>query len=208
MLDEGGFIHSKKNEALNTFIASNTDSSDLTFAQTGMAFLIDRNNSTLSTQLIKGLSIAFVLVSLIMAFSFRTPRMVIIALIPNVIPLLLLAGIMVLFGIDLKVSTSIVFTIAFGIAVDDSIHLLGKLRLELAKGRSIPMAMRRSFRSAGKAITVTSLMLISGFIGLIFSDFGSIYYMGLLVSITLFLAIITDMLLLPVLVLWLLPNRK
>ena len=208
MVDEGGFIHKQKNAALNEFIRSNTNMDDLTFAQTGMAFLIDRNNATLSTQLIKGLSIAFVLVSLIMAFSFRTWKMVLIALIPNVIPLLFLAGLMALLNIDLKVSTSIVFTIAFGIAVDDSIHLLGKLRLELAKGRSIPMAMRRSYKSAGKAVIVTSLMLISGFVGLAFSDFGSIYYMGLLVSITLFLAIITDLLLLPVLVLWLLPNKK
>jgi predicted RND superfamily exporter protein len=143
-----------------------------------------------------------------MAFSFRKWRMVLIALIPNVVPLLFLAAVMYMLGIDLKVSTSIVFTIAFGIAVDDSIHILGKLKLELAKGRSIPMALRRSYRSAGKAVIITSIMLVSGFISLVFSDFGSIHYMGLLVSLTLFLAIIADLFLLPVLVLWLLPERK
>lgn len=208
MKDEGGFIHTGKNASLDAFVESNTDDKLIQFNQTGMAYLIDRNNANLSKQLVTGLTIAFLLVSLIMAISFKRWKMVLVALIPNVIPLLFLAAIMYLLQIDLKVSTSIVFTIAFGIAVDDSIHILGKLRLELLKGKSLPLAMRRSFRSAGKAVIITSLMLVSGFISLVFSDFGSIHYMGLLVSMTLLLAIIADLLLLPVLVLWLLPKRK
>lgn len=105
-------------------------------------------------------------------------------------------------GIDLKVSTAIIFTIAFGIAVDDTIHLLSKLKIELGKGKSLPYAMKRSFLSTGKAVLVTTIMLCSGFVALIFSDFGSVFNMGLLVSVTLLLAVITDLLLLPLLVLY------
>ncbi len=117
------------------------------------------------------------------------------------IPLLVVGGFMGLVGIDIKVSTAIIFTIAFGIAVDDTIHMLGKLRIELMKGKSLPLAVKRSFLSAGKALMITSIMLLSGFASLVFSSFASVFYMGLLVSLTLFLALVADLVLLPILVL-------
>jgi hypothetical protein len=205
MVDEGGHAHRGKNAVLDAFIAGHTGA--VRFKQTGMAYLIDRNNEKLSAQLIGGLAIAFALIAGIMALVFRDARMTIVALIPNVVPLLLVGGIMGALGIDIKVSTSIIFTIAFGIAVDDTIHLLGKLRIELKKGRSLPWAMRRSFLSTGKAVIVTTIMLLSGFVSLIASGFASVHYMGLLVSLTLLLALVCDLLLLPVLVLGLLRRR-
>mgnify|MGYP001187258760 CR=1 FL=1 len=208
MVDEGGHVHAGKNRLLDSTIATITNDDLVDFHQTGMGFLIDRNNQRLSAQMIGGLSVAFLLISLIMAAVFRNWRMTIIALLPNVIPLVLIGGFMGFYGIDIKVSTAIIFTIAFGIAVDDTIHLLGKLRIELDKGRSLPYAMKRSFLSAGKAVIITSIMLCSGFISLIFSDLASVYYMGLLVSLTLAMAVITDLLLLPILVLRWLPHRK
>jgi predicted RND superfamily exporter protein len=128
--------------------------------------------------------------------------------VPNVVPLLFIAGVMGVTGIDIKVSTAIIFTIAFGIAVDDSIHMLGKLRIELDKGRTVPYAMKRSFLSAGKAVTITSIMLCSGFVSLVFSGFASVFYMGLLISITLFMALLADLVLLPVLIMRFLPTRR
>ncbi len=177
-------------------------------AQTGMAYLIDRNNEKLSGQLLSGLSMAFVLIAGIMAWVFRDARMTMVALIPNVLPLLLVAAAMALAGIAIKVSTAIIFTIAFGIAVDDTIHLLGKLRIELLKGRSVPLAMKRSFLSSGKAVVITSIMLCSGFVSLVFSGFASVFYMGLLVSLTLAFALAADLLLLPLLVIRLIRPRR
>lgn len=208
MVDEGGYIHAKRNVVLDAFVKSNTPTDRISFDQTGMAFLVDRSNARLSGQLIGGLSLAFVLIALIMASVFRDPRMTVIALIPNVIPLLVVGGFMGLVGIDIKVSTAIIFTIAFGIAVDDSIHMLSKLRIELMKGKSLPYALKRSVLSAGKALIITSIMLLSGFIALVFSSFASVFYMGLLVSVTLFIAIIADLLLLPVLVMLFLPSDR
>ncbi|MFN6116005.1 MAG: MMPL family transporter, partial [Flavobacteriales bacterium] len=150
----------------------------------------------------------FVLIAAIMAWVFRSWRMTVIALIPNIVPLVVVGGIMGLLGIDIKVSTAIIFTIAFGIAVDDTIHMLGKLRIELMKGRSLAYATKRAFLSTGKALVITTIMLLSGFVSLVFSGFASVYYMGLLVSITLAVALVADVLLLPLLVLWGLPPRK
>ena len=208
MKDEGGYIHRQRDRDLQQFIARNTDTSLLSFKQTGMAYLIDRNNERLSSQMIAGLGLAVILIAAIMAWVFRNWRMTLIALIPNVIPLLVVGGIMAVTGIDIKVSTAIIFTIAFGIAVDDTIHILGKLRIELMKGKSLPYAMKRSFISAGKAVIITSILLLSGFMSLIFSSFASVFYMGMLVSLTLFTALLADLFLLPVLVQWWLPRRK
>lgn len=208
MVDEGGYIHAQRNEVLDAFVQASTPTEKIDFHQTGMAYLVDRSNAKLSSQLIGGLTVAFALIALIMARVFRSWRMTLIALVPNVIPLLVVGGFMGLVGIDIKVSTAIIFTIAFGIAVDDTIHMLGKLRIELLKGKSLPYAMKRAVLSAGKALLITSIMLLSGFISLVFSSFASVFYMGLLVSLTLLMALVADLILLPVLVLRFLPVKE
>ena len=132
--------------------------------------------------------------------------MILVALIPNMIPLLIIGGIMGYFGIDLNVGTAVIFTIAFGIAVDDTIHFLGKLRIELNKGKSLLYALKRTYLSAGKAIIVTTIILSSGFFALITSDLQGTFNLGLLVSITLVFAVLSDLLLIPALVLLLRNN--
>lgn len=203
--DEGGYVFRGRNASLDQFITEAGFSSKL--SQTGMAYLIDRNNEKLSGQLLMGLTIAFLLIAGIMAFVFRDARMTLVALVPNVLPLLLVAALMAVSGIAIKVSTAIIFTIAFGIAVDDTIHMLGKLRIELLKGRSVPLAVKRSFLSSGKAVLITSIMLCSGFLSLVASGFASVFYMGLLVSCTLAFALAADLMVLPLLVLWLIKRR-
>lgn len=207
-LDEGGFIHKGKNAELDAFIAANTDADAVTFHQTGMAFLIDRNNATLSTQLVRGMGLAVLLTALIMLWFFRDWRMVLVALLPNLMPLVFIAGVMGAFGIDLKVSTAIIFSIAFGIAEDDTIHMLASLRMHLRSGLSPAYALKRTYLRTGKAITVTGLMLLSGFVTLMFSDFASIFYMGILITLTLAFALLAELFLLPALVMVLMRPRK
>jgi predicted RND superfamily exporter protein len=115
--------------------------------------------------------------------------------------LVFIAGVMGFTGIDLKVSTAIIFSIAFGIAEDDTIHMLGKLRLQFLEGRTVAYALKRTYLTTGKAVSVTSLMLISGFLTLMLSDFASIFYMGLLITLTLIFAFVAELLMLPALVL-------
>jgi predicted RND superfamily exporter protein len=173
-----------------------------------MAFLIDRNNATLSTQLVGGMGLAVLLTALIMLWFFRDWRMVLVALLPNLVPLVFIAGVMGFFGIDLKVSTAIIFTISFGIAEDDTIHMLAALRQHLRSGLSPAYALKRTYLRTGKAVTVTSLMLLSGFVTLMFSDFASVFYMGLLITLTLAFAFVAELLLLPALVLMIMPRAK
>ena len=196
VVDLGGAIFKGKNEDLISFL-DGFKNHGMEIQQTGMGMLIDKNNQSLSVDMLLGLVIAFLAVGILMGFLYKSFKMVIIALIPNLIPLLFIGGIMYLLQIDLKLSTAIIFTIAFGIAVDDTIHFLARFRLEIAQGKSLLSALYNTYLGAGKAILVTSIILFSGFITLVFSTFSSTYYLGLLVSITLLIAVITDLLLLP-----------
>jgi len=132
---------------------------------------------------------------------YKSSSILVISIITNLIPLIFIAGIMGYLGIDLKTSTSIVFTIAFGIAVDDTIHFLGKFKYELTKGRTKMYALKRTYLTTGKAMILTTLILCAGFFLLIFSSFLGTVYLGLLLCITLFIALIADITILPVMLL-------
>ncbi len=208
VIDFGGKVFQEKYAVINTRVAPLLEAANLELRYTGMGYLIDRNNETLASSLMWGLVIAFGAVALIMGILFKSVKMVVITLIPNVIPLLMIGGVMGFLGIDLKVSTSIIFTIAFGIAVDDTIHYVSKLKMELDRGRTLMYALKRASISTGKAIVLTSLILISGFFALVFSDFSSTYYIGLLVSLTLVFAVVADLFLLPVMIFLFYGKRK
>lgn len=175
-----------------------------TLEPTGTASLIDLNNRFLASDMVMGLLIAFAVVALIVGLLFRRVGMVLVSLVPNVLPLVFIAGFMGAMDIDLKVSTSIIFTIAFGIAVDDTLHFLAKYRLLLSQGVSPLWALRRTFVSTGKAIIVTSIILCGGFATLMLSSFEGTFHIGLLVSLTLAFAVVVDLAVLPLL---LLPRR-
>ena len=150
------------------------------------------------------LSLAFAVfaIAILMALLFRSARMVIISMVPNFIPLLFTAGIMGWFGIPLKPSTLLVFSIAFGISVDDTIHYLAKYRLELKSKRwDIKQCIIMAIREAGLGMFYTSIILFSGFIVFTFSQFGGTQALGLLISLTLLVAMITNLVVLPTLLL-------
>lgn len=201
MGDVGNDVISKRNKALDRFLASKPSKSYLDFKLTGTSHLIDKNMSYLAQSLIYGLLLSIVIIALIMGLLFRSWRMMILSIIPNVLPLIFVAAIMGFFGINIKTSTAIIFTIAFGIAVDDTIHYLGKFKHELKKGRSKIYALKRAYLVTGKAMILTTLILCSGFLLLMFSSFLGTFYMGLLLSLTLFFALLFDMILLPILIL-------
>lgn len=199
--DWGNVKVSGKNKRLLEFIEKAGLNPALEFRITGTAHLVDKNMRYLSTSLVSGLGVSMLIVALIMGLVYRSFTMMIISMIPNVFPLIVIGGIMGYTGIELKTSTSIIFTIAFGIAVDDTIHLLGKFKFELMKGKSVLYAMKRAYLTTGKAMILTTLILCSGFLLLVFSTFMGTFNMGVLLSITLFVALIADLTLLPVLIL-------
>jgi predicted RND superfamily exporter protein len=161
---------------------------------TGTKFLL--NNLFIS------LFLVIVLISIFMAWMFSSYKMVLISLIPNIIPLLITGAIMGFFGIALKPSTILVFSIAFGISVDDTIHFLAKYRQELISNNgAIKNSVFASLKETGVSMLYTSVVLFFGFFIFIASDFGGTVALGLLVSITLLIAMLSNLLLLPALIL-------
>jgi len=207
MNDIGSQAFRAREEKFNQFLSSTPIMKNINVHMTGGAVMLDKNNQYLVDNTLQGLLISVLVVSLIIAIIHRNWRMIIIAIIPNMLPIVLIGGLMGFAGIELKSSTSIIFSIAFGIATDDTIHFLARLKLELAQGKSVFYAVKRTFLSTGKAVIVTSLILIAGFFTLIASGFESTFYFGLLVSITLLVAVLTDLLLFPILVIWLLRKK-
>ncbi len=197
-----------KNQELEHFLNNELKSQYFDVKLTGTAHLLDLNLKTLSNNMMQGLILASVIIAVLMALLYRSFTMTIISLIPNIIPLVVVAGMMGYMGINLKISTAITFTISFGIAVDDTIHFLSKLKLELSKGKSLLRALRTTYITTGKAIILTSLVLLAGFFMLILSDFEGTFAMGALVSLSLFIALLADLMLLPLLLLAFYRPRK
>ncbi|MFT6867697.1 MAG: putative RND superfamily exporter protein [Cyclobacteriaceae bacterium] len=171
---------------------------DMKVKVTGTVPLFIKGNKFLIDNLITSMIFAFIIIALIMAILFKNIRMIIISLIPNMIPLLITAGIMGYFGIPLKPSTALIFSIAFGISVDNSIHLLAKYRQELVQHNFfVPIAVSRSLRETGPSMIYTSIILFFGFVIFTASEFGGTIALGKLTSITLLIAMLTNLILLP-----------
>ena len=147
--------------------------------------------------LVYSLALAGVLVFITIAVLFRSLKLGLISIAPNILPLLLTFGLMGLLGIRLSVSTVIIFSISLGLAVDDTIHFLSRYREELAAGFSTHDAIARTFRGAGRAILMTTAVLIGGMLVLLHSDFMPVRYLALLTGFTLAGAIIGDLFVLP-----------
>ncbi|ALD20844.1 efflux RND transporter permease subunit [Hymenobacter sp. DG25A] len=202
MPDVGSIKADALNADLRRFLRTQVDSTVLQTRLTGSANLIDKNNENLTLNMITGMTIDIVMVTLIVLALFRSVRMTVVVLIPNLVPILIVAGVMGLAGVNMKVSTSIIFTIAFGIAVDDTIHFISKLKLVLLKEKSLFKAVRKTYLMAGKAVIVTSLILVGGFSTLIFSSFDGTFYVGLLIGLTLLFGVVAELTLLPILILY------
>ena len=169
---------------------------------TGKARVFQKGTRYLVNNLILSLSLAVFLISLFMAYMFRSFRMIIVSLIPNLLPLLVTAGLMGYLGVPIKPSTILVFSIAFGISVDDTIHFLAKYRQELqANHWRIRKSVFAALRETGVSMFYTSIVLFFGFSVFTISNFGGTVALGALVSITLLFAMLANLLLLPSLLL-------
>jgi predicted RND superfamily exporter protein len=141
--------------------------------------------------------LAIILVSMVMASQFLNFRTVMISTIPSIIPLIITAGIMGYFGIPLKPSTTLIFSIAFGIASDGTIYFLTKYKEEILKGKTISQAVSETIKYTGISMFYTAIILFFGFGIFVASGFKGTVFLGLLVSITLLIGMISNLILLP-----------
>lgn len=169
---------------------------------TGKALIFQKGTTYLVKNLIISLSLAIFIIALLMAWMFRSVRMILISLLPNLLPLIVTAGMMGFLGIPIKPSTILVFSIAFGISVDDTIHFLAKYRQELkANNWKIKRSVYAALRETTVSMFYTSIVLFFGFSVFMISSFGGTVALGGLVSATLLFAMLSNLLLLPSLLL-------
>ncbi|MGB5355084.1 MAG: MMPL family transporter [Eudoraea sp.] len=169
---------------------------------TGKALLFLKGTKYLVKNLVLSLSLAIGLIGLFMAYLFRSFRMIAISLIPNILPLVITAGVMGFAGVPIKPSTILVFSIAFGISVDDTIHFLAKYRQELTANHwRIQKSVYAALRETGVSMFYTSIVLFFGFSVFMISSFGGTVALGALVSATLLFAMLANLILLPSLLL-------
>ncbi|AVR45221.1 transporter [Christiangramia fulva] len=171
-------------------------------SMTGKALLFQKGTDYLVRNLIISLGLAILLIAGLMAWMFRSFRMILISLVPNLLPLIITAGVMGFLGVPIKPSTILVFSIAFGISVDDTIHFLAKYRQELqVHDWKIKRSVYAALRETGVSMFYTSIVLFFGFSVFMISSFGGTVALGGLVSATLLFAMLSNLLLLPSLLL-------
>jgi len=192
---------------LKVFADTETDTALYSYRLTGTAILFEKNNAYLVSGLFTSLLLSACIIALGMGTLFQSFRMLLISFIPNLFPILILGGIMGYFGIGLKASTVIVTALSFGIAFDDTIHFLGRLKLELKKKHSNRISLIKStLQGCGEGLFLTTGILTAGFLILTGSDFGGTYYIGLFCCVTLISALMVDVFVLPLLIYWFMPE--
>ncbi len=191
-------------ELFKTNFTTVLDENVYTYTITGTSVVFAKGTTYLVSNLITSLLLAVLVIAVLMALLFSSIRMVLVSLVPNFIPLLVTAGIMGWAGIPIKPSTVLVFSIAFGISIDDTIHFLAKYRQELKnQSWNIRGSVLNSLSETGVSMIYTSIVLFFGFCVFMYSSFGGTVALGLLVSITLLVAMLSNLVVLPSLLLWL-----
>jgi len=193
-------------QRIERWAEANIDQDVIQFKLTGTGLIIDKNAEYIRANLLQGLGVATLIIAGLMALLFWNLRMVLISLIPNIFPLVIGGAFLGFTGVELEAGVSIVFSVIFGIAVDDTIHFLSKFKLARSKGLLLEDALRTTFIEAGKPIILTSVILFFGFLVMLFSIHPPSVTVGWLISLTLLTAVACDLFLIPVLIRWLLRN--
>jgi uncharacterized protein len=167
---------------------------------TGSSIIFSKGTDYMLKHLMESILLAIVLISLLRLFQFRDLRIMFISLLPNIIPLIITAGLMGFFNIPLKPSTILIFTIAFGLASDQTIYFLTRYQQELqSTDFTTSKVISDTIRETGVSMTYIALVLFFGFGIFTASTFGGTMILGLLLSITLIIALISNLTLLPAL---------
>lgn len=198
VLDVGADNINEIRASSKQWIAENIDPNIIQTRSTGTGIIIDKNSSYIRDSLLQGLLFAILVISFIVAFIYKNLKMVIITLIPNILPLLIAAAILGYADIPLEAGVAIVFAIIFGIAIDDTIHLLSKFKLTKDKGYDTEEAIRITLLETGKALCLTTVILFFGFLSLLMSVNPPAITIGMLISSTLISALVCDLLIIPI----------
>ncbi|MCX6274931.1 MAG: efflux RND transporter permease subunit [Bacteroidetes bacterium] len=200
--DIGSIKMKKLMDEIRPRVDSVFDPKDYNVTVTGNSIIFLKNNDYLQINLKESVMLAILLIGSIMFFLFMSVRMVFIALIPSLVPLIITAGIMGFAHISLKPSTILIFSIAFGIASDGTMYFLTKYRQELKRhAGSISKTVSLTIQETGVSMVYTAVILFFGFFIFTASNFGGTSALGVLISVTLLIAMFSNLIFLPVLLL-------
>lgn len=198
-------IGSKKMKVLADELRPKIDSifnpSDYKVSLTGHSLVFLKNNDYLLSNLYESLIIEIILIAIVGIFLFRSVSIIVLSKIPCLIPLVITAGVMGFLDIRFKPSTILIFSIAFGISSDGTVYFLSKYRQELKKGLSSADAISVAIKDTGLSMIYTAIILFFGFIIFAASSFGGTVAMGILVSLTLIVSMVTNLVMLPAILL-------
>jgi uncharacterized protein len=189
-------------DRINTWITANTDSTLVSFRRTGTGYIIDKNANYVRGDLIEGLAWEVGLIALLMGLLLKNGRMIIIFLIPNLFPLVFAGALLGFLGIDLDAGISMVFTVVFGIAIDDTIHFLSSFNINKKKGQTVDIALKTTLLETGKPVFLTTIILFFGFLVMLFSIHPPSVTVGKLIAMTLITALMSDLFINPILIRW------
>ena len=206
--DLGSEVHKQKMADLEAYMKQNCNLELFSYQFTGYGYLTEHSLGYLRDNLMNGLIIDFLVIGLVMGLVFRSFRMIVLAMIPNLIPLMVTAGLMGFLGITLTASTAIIFVVVFGIAVDDTLHFMSHYKMEIDRGIPKRKAITDTMLGTGKAMILTSIILLAGFGVLTTSSFGGTYSMGVFSLVTIIFAVFTDLLLAPFMLYYFGPEKK
>ena len=194
--------------SMERWAGTHIDSNIVRFKITGTGVILDKNSAYIRDNMLQGLIPSVLVVAFIMGFLFKDLRMVLVFTIPNVFPLFFAGALIGYLGIPLEAGIATVFSIVFGIATDDTVHFLSNFKLCRSRGMNVEDALRTTLAETGKAMCLGSIILFFSFLVMLFSIHPPSVAVGLLVSITLAGALFCDLLLVPVLVRWLIPDKE
>jgi len=208
MADVGSMRMPELIDSLQTHALEYFDSSKVSVTLTGSSITFLEGSRFIIKGLKESILWAFLFISICMLYLFRSLRILVCSLVPNLIPLVMTAGLMGWMGIAIKPSTVLVFSVALGIAIDITIRFLVNFKQELPSSNGdVHRTVLQTIRETGISIVYTSLVLIAGFVIFVFSGFGSTQALGWLTSFTLLIATLTNLILLPVLLLLMSSHR-
>jgi len=175
---------------------------DVELYLSGTDFVARSNINRMIVGLARSLGVAALLILLVIALEYRSWFLGLVSLVPNLFPLVLVAGVLALAGVPLQMGSAVLFSVLLGLAVDDTIHFLSRLRRERRKGIERMAALRSTFLTVGKAIAITTVILMAGFGVVVFSEVPTNRLFALLLGTGLLGALLGDLILLPAMVAW------
>jgi predicted RND superfamily exporter protein len=164
---------------------------------TGVIYLMNQMESDLLSSQIKSFMLAFIIITLLIMVMLRSFKLGILAMIPNFLPILFTLALMPILDIALDVGTAMIAGIALGLVVDDTIHFLTRLKIEVKQSNDIKRAITDSIISTGRPIIFTSIILSLGFLVLLFASFNPIIHFGILAGTVILFAVVFDLIVLP-----------